>query len=393
VNDQAATDVRVWATTGVSLTDRVVTYTTGDPTIATVSPSGVVYGVKVGSTYLRATSEGVSDVTEIVVESAEVDTIILRPVDPRVMVGQYVQFTPEFYNAAGTLLPPKPVTWGTSQYLVGYGMNNEGLFYGREAGSSRITATYEPPVGDPIVGSSLMTVVSQPPSIAELLVSPNPLDLNVGQGSALRVIPLDANRVQMYGLPAPTFRSDNTSVASVSASGYVTARGAGSTRVYAIINGFEGYTTVNVSGSGGSSGGGGSGGGGTGGGGGEGGGGTVCSSTTSIPAPGPGQTTDWYRLSYPSNLEVRIRAGTFNHGTAAAPQYTYFLNYRNGYSETLFFTIGWRLNETATTASIAEEVAAGAIESRDAFSGPSGTISLYVTGARLGSFSAPGFCQ
>lgn len=391
VGESAVPETRVFGTTGTALTDRAISYTVGDPTVATVSPSGVVYGVKAGSTYLRATVEGVSAVAEILVESAEVDTIVVRPVNPSVMVGQYVQFHADFYNATGSLLPTRPVTWRTSDYLVGYGMNNEGLFYGREGGSSLISATYVTPSGDSIRGSSLMRVTAQPPSIAELLVSPNPLNLNVGQGSGLTVTPLDANRQVIWGTPAPTFRSDNTSVATVSSSGYVTARGGGTTRIYATVNGFEGFTTVNVSGSG--SGGGGDTGGGTGGGDTGGGSGGVCNSTTSITAPGPGQTTAWYRLAYPKNLEVQVRAGTFNHGTAAAPEYNYFFNYRNGYGERLFFNIGWQMNATATSTAIAEEVAAGSTRSRDAFIDGAGTISLYVAGARLGSFTAPVFCE
>lgn len=391
VGESAITDVRVVATTGETVTDRPVTYTVGNPAIARVSSTGVVYGVGVGATYLQAISEGVSGVAEIVVESADVDTIVVVPVDPRVMVGQQVRFRAEFYNATGTLLPSRPVSWSSSNFLVGYRMDDNGLVYGREAGSSRITATYAPPVGDSIRGSSVLTVVSQPPAIAEILVEPNPLNLNVGQGSSLRVIPLDANRQVMYGLPSPTFRSDNTSVATVSSGGYVTARGAGTTRVSATINGFSGSTTVNVSGTGGGGGtGGGTGGGGSGGGGSTGG---SCSSTTSITAPGPGQASAWYRVSYPKNLEVQIRTGTFNEGSTASPRYRYFINYRNGYSEKLYFTIGWQLNTVATSSSIAVSVPANGTSSTDAFAGGPGTLSLYIVGARLGSFSAPTFCE
>lgn len=387
----ATLDTRVWGSNGQQLTNRVVTYATGDSRIATVTGSGIVRGIAVGATMLTATSEGRSDTTEIFVESLDVDTLLIAPANPTIMKDQQVQFTAQAYNVEGSLLPPRTVTWESMATWIGYPMNTTGLYYGREGGKVGIIARHTRANGTIARGYTDLTVLVQPEQVAEVLVQPNPVSLNVGYSQQLTVLPLNASRQVIYGLAASGFSSDNTSVATVSAGGRVTAVGAGSTKVWATVNGTRGFTTVNVTGTGTGGGGGSGGGGGAGGGGGS--GGTVCNSTVSLSTPAPGQTSAWIRLPYPRNLEVRVRSSRTNHGTASAPKYEYFFSFRNGYADDLFFSYGASTSKVATSTTYAVSVAGGAIESEPSIYGAPGTLSLYVAGARLGSFGATVFCE
>lgn len=60
--------VAVQGDDGTTLTDRTVEWTSADDAIATVSAAGMVTGVSLGSTWIRATAEGVSDSLEVRVD-------------------------------------------------------------------------------------------------------------------------------------------------------------------------------------------------------------------------------------------------------------------------------------------------------------------------------------
>src|SRR5437870_343014 len=78
---------------GNVLTGRTVTWTTSSTTIATVSASGLVTGVAVGSATITATSEGQSGTASVTVANVPVVSVTVSPTAPNMYAGGTVQLT------------------------------------------------------------------------------------------------------------------------------------------------------------------------------------------------------------------------------------------------------------------------------------------------------------
>src|SRR3970282_2245815 len=64
---------------GQTLADRVVAWATSDPTIATVSATGLVTGVAAGTARISATSEGKGDTATVTVNPVAVASVSVSP--------------------------------------------------------------------------------------------------------------------------------------------------------------------------------------------------------------------------------------------------------------------------------------------------------------------------
>jgi plastocyanin len=87
-----------------------------------------------------------------------------------------------------------------------------------------------------VVRSALATVEVSPPegpALASLALSPPAASLAVGGTLRLSAVALDATGAPIAGLPAPVFRSSDTRVVSVDATGLVTAQAAGRADIHA----------------------------------------------------------------------------------------------------------------------------------------------------------------
>src|SRR5204863_449932 len=81
---------------GGTLTGRMVTWTSGNPSVATISGSGLVAGVTAGSATITATSEGKTSSAAVTVTSvpvASVASVAVAPATASLTVGQTVQLT------------------------------------------------------------------------------------------------------------------------------------------------------------------------------------------------------------------------------------------------------------------------------------------------------------
>lgn len=116
-------------------TDKTVTWTTSDATVATVN-NGVVTAVKVGSATITATAGDKSATCEITVAPTPVTSVTLSQTSASLKVGETVTLT-------ATVLPDdatdKTVTWKSSN--TGVATVDNGVVKGVGAGSVTITAT------------------------------------------------------------------------------------------------------------------------------------------------------------------------------------------------------------------------------------------------------------
>lgn len=127
------------------LTDREVTWTSSQPSVATVGGSGLtanVHGVREGLSTIRATSETKSADFIIKVGPMPVDTIDIIPDTVTVGLGGTFQLEAETRDSLGNILQGRVVEWQTMNSLVAT-VSSTGLLSGIIQGEVTIRATSE----------------------------------------------------------------------------------------------------------------------------------------------------------------------------------------------------------------------------------------------------------
>jgi len=211
----AVVDVSNGAGTGIS-------WSSEQPSIASVSASGVVTGLSTGTTVVRATSTvnaQRSGSATITVQSAR--TLTVSPATANIGVGQTAALTVSIQLDAGL---PTTVIWRSSATNIAT-VNASGVVTGVALGSTQITAIS---TADTLLRAS--TTVNVVPSVRSVTLSPTTATLNINDTRAFTAtVTADAGVSQ-----AVTWRSGNLAVATVNASGVVTAVGVGSTTITAL---------------------------------------------------------------------------------------------------------------------------------------------------------------
>ena len=225
---------------GNALSGRTVQWSSTDSAIATVSDSGVVKGLSVGSAGIMATSEGVSAAAALTVANAPVASVIVSIDSPSLTVGQGTQATATEKDASGNILTGRTVSFASSNPSVAT-ISSTGYVTSVGAGTAVISATSEG-----VSGSATMIVSAPSPApVASVAVSLNSASLTVGQGTQAVVTLKDASGNTLSGR-AIAFASSNTSVATISATGVVTAVSAGTSVITATSEAVSGSATLTV---------------------------------------------------------------------------------------------------------------------------------------------------
>jgi uncharacterized protein YjdB len=221
---------------GAVLTGRPVTWTSANPAVASVTTSGVVTAVGAGTTIISAESGGrVAEATVVVIDRAA--SVTLAPVAIRVPRGRTEVLSAAIRNAAGIVLTDRrAVTWTSSTPTVAT-VNTDGVVTGVSNGTASITATVEG-----ISGVSAITVVDP---VATVLVTPASATLSVGMTQQVTASARDARGGVLTGRPV-LWSSSNPAVASIGASGVVTAVAPGSAVLTATVEGVDATATVTV---------------------------------------------------------------------------------------------------------------------------------------------------
>src|SRR5206468_5109021 len=103
---------------GGTLTGRMVTWTSSNTSVATVSGSGQVAGVTAGSATITATSEGKSSTAALTVTSVPVASVAVSPATASLTVGQTVQLTATPKDSAGGTLTGRTIGRARSRTSV-----------------------------------------------------------------------------------------------------------------------------------------------------------------------------------------------------------------------------------------------------------------------------------
>jgi uncharacterized protein YjdB len=223
---------------GNPLTGRTITWSSSDNTIATVSGSGLVTGVGPGGPVtITATSEGQSGTAAVNVTLAPVASVTVAPSTANIAITGTVQLTATPKDANGNPLTGRAISWSSSDNTIAT-VNGSGLVTGVAAGSVTITATSEGKSG-----TASVTVAGAP--VASVTVTPASASVQAGQTQQLTATLKDANGNILTGRTV-TWSSNNTSVATVSSSGLLTAKVAGSATITATSEGKSGTSALTV---------------------------------------------------------------------------------------------------------------------------------------------------
>lgn len=223
--------------TGQILTGRTISWSTSTPSVATVSPSGVVTALGAGNAVIIATAEGKQGSAAVSVRQVPVASVSVTPPNATIIVGQSVAFTATALDAAGNPLTGRVIGWTSSNNGIAF-VSSSGLVTGIANGTATITASTE--------GKSATASVSVgPPPVGSVSVSPATLSLVSGKSATLAATVKDANGV-LIGNAQLTWTTSKSSVATVNSNGVVTAVAAGTASITASTGGVTGSAAVTV---------------------------------------------------------------------------------------------------------------------------------------------------
>lgn len=137
------------------LTGRVVTWTTGSPAIASVTPSGLVTANGAGTTSITASSEGKTASASISVTPVPVASVTVTVPNSTLAVGATMQAVATLRDANNNVLTGRTVTWASGIPAFAT-VSGTGLVTGVAGGTTAITAS-----SGGIDGSANVTVVAQ----------------------------------------------------------------------------------------------------------------------------------------------------------------------------------------------------------------------------------------
>ena len=233
----------VTTTQGTGSPATTVTWTSANAAIASVSASGEVTGVSVGTTTVRATSTadaGKVGAAAVTVRSPAVRSVTVTPSALALQIGQSATAVATVDRDAGSLAG---VTWTSNAPAVAT-VDSLGKIVAVSAGTAVITATAK---GDITKAAALaVTVSAVPNNLTALTVAPTNAGLGIGG-----TVQLVANATTV-GSPTVTYTysSSNTAVATVNATGLVTAVGNGTaiitTTATTNTNSLSASTTIGV---------------------------------------------------------------------------------------------------------------------------------------------------
>jgi len=226
---------------GNALANQTVTWSSSNTSVATVSATGLLSAVAVGSAVISATAGGKSGFANLAVVAASpasVASVTVSPATASITAGKTVQLTATLKDSAGNALGGRAVTWSSSNPTVAT-VSSNGLVSGIGAGTATISAS-----SGGQQGSAQITVNAV--AVGSVQVSPGWANLSARQTLQLTATALDPNGNPMGGVTI-TWLSNAPSLASVSSSGLVTVlstSGTGSVQIYASAGGQTGHSTI-----------------------------------------------------------------------------------------------------------------------------------------------------
>jgi Tol biopolymer transport system component len=207
---------------------RTVTWVSSNPAVATVAFDGIVKAIAPGVAVIAAAADTKIGTSQLTVTSGAVASIEITPGFPMLIVGETQQLAAVAKDADGRPVTAAQIAWATDDASIAE-VDQTGRVTAKAKGSAVISAK----IGT-IVGVSHATVNNVP--VAVVLVSPTAIVLQTAQTRQLTAFLRDAKGNALTGRIV-NWSSDEPGVATVSATGLITATAPGYATILAASEG------------------------------------------------------------------------------------------------------------------------------------------------------------
>ena len=232
-----AIQLRVTESSGASLAGVRVVWQSEDATIATVDDTGRVAGKSVGLAKITVTAGAASGRAAVTVKAPQVDTLVVTPQSPELIVDNEVQFVATVLDGRGNLLTGQSIVWMSSDVAV-CAVSQQGRAIGVGGGRATVTA-----ICGPVRGMAQVKV--RPPAVDRVVLEPGEASIEVEETVRITATVLGPSERVLAGRPV-TWRSSVPTVLRVDADGTIAGLSPGTAAVIASCEGKEGLASVSV---------------------------------------------------------------------------------------------------------------------------------------------------
>jgi trimeric autotransporter adhesin len=223
---------------------KVANWFSNNPTVASVSASGLVTGLAVGSTTITAEIDSRTASVTVTVTLVPVGSVTFTPALDTLVVGDTKQFNPVVLDTAGRVIT------SLLGRTVNYASNNNPVATAAAASTGTVvnanaqgTATIVATIDG--VASNALTIQAR--LVTQVTITPSPTaTVQVGKTLQLTWTLRDSNGNTLTSTRFPTFSSSNQGVATVSGSGIITGIAAGSATITVNFGGVVATTSLTV---------------------------------------------------------------------------------------------------------------------------------------------------
>lgn len=228
-----------------SLGGQLITWKSSNQAVATVSSRGVVSAVGGGRATISAHIGPIVGRAVITVQAPpRVASVAVTPSSKTVAVDEYVQLLATPRDASGTAVSGYAIQWRSSNPAVAKVFAN-GLVQTIAPGTVTISAISDGKTGKAQLTVARTVTADRPSSGTTVTLYPGAFNLSVGESRQVTALATDA--AGKYLRDTPKWTSSNPNVATVSSTGHVIARAAGTVTITAQYPSGKGAVTVNVS--------------------------------------------------------------------------------------------------------------------------------------------------
>lgn len=211
---------------GNSIAGKVIKFSSSNSAIASVTPAGQIIGIAIGTATVSAVANGKSGEATVIVTPERVQTVTLAPATATLRRNQQLQMTPTAKNVLGNVIPGITFQWASSNSSLG-SIDNNGKITAIAPGTINITAT-----ADGQVGTAFITITEVP--IGSCTLTPATQKVTVlNQVQPTLALKDTADKPLSTTGRLVNWSSDNDIVATVTPTGVVTARKAGTAKITA----------------------------------------------------------------------------------------------------------------------------------------------------------------
>lgn len=221
---------------GTPVVGASLAWASADTAVATVTPQGTVTARRNGSTAVSVTSDGITALATITVAQVPA-SITVAPISLTFgTLGRSRTLTPLVRDARGVAIAGAAVSW-TSRAPAVASVGTDGAVTAIAPGTTRIVAT-----SGSVRDSALVEVT---PVVATITVPSGVTFASLGDTATLAATPRDSGGATVVGV-VPAWSSADTSVATVTSEGRVTARRNGTTSALVAAGGINAAVPVTV---------------------------------------------------------------------------------------------------------------------------------------------------